>query len=64
VLTRTTVNRYLRYWGLDDERRGRLPPARRFQAERTNDCWQFDMLPSDLKRKRRVTTLRRETAIG
>ena len=33
LLTRTTVNRYLRHWGLDDERRGRPPPARRFQAE-------------------------------
>lgn len=49
LLTRTTVNRYLRHWGLDDERRGRLPPARRFQAEHANDCWQFDLSPSDLK---------------
>jgi hypothetical protein len=49
LLTRTTVNRYLRHGGLDDERRGRLPPARRFQAEHANDCWQFDLSPSDLK---------------
>jgi hypothetical protein len=49
LLTRTTVNRYLRHWGLDDERRGRPPPARRFQAEHANDCWQFDLSPSDLK---------------
>jgi hypothetical protein len=33
LLTRTTVNRYLRAWGLDDERMGRPPPAQRFQAE-------------------------------
>ena len=39
LLTRTTVNRYLRHWGLDDERRSRPPPARRFQAEHANDCW-------------------------
>jgi hypothetical protein len=49
LLTRTTVNRYLRHWGLDDERMGRQPPARRFQAEYANDCWQFDLSPSDLK---------------
>src|SRR5271157_6084543 len=49
LLTRTTVNRYLRRWGLDDERMGRPPPARRFQAEHANDCWQFDLSPSDLK---------------
>jgi hypothetical protein len=49
LLTRTTVNRYLRSWGLDDGRLGRPPPAQRFQAEHANDCWQFDMSPSDLK---------------
>jgi hypothetical protein len=25
------------------------PPAVRFQAEHSNDCWQFDLSPSDLK---------------
>lgn len=49
LLTRTTVNRYLRAWGLDDERMGRPPPAQRFQAEHVNECWQFDLSPSDLK---------------
>ena len=49
LLTRTTVNRYLKAWGLDDERMGRPPPAQRFQAEHVNDCWQFDLSPSDLK---------------
>lgn len=49
LLTRTTVNRYLRAWGLDDQRLARPPPAVRFQAERSNECWQFDMSPSDLK---------------
>ncbi len=49
ILTRTTVNRYLRAWGLDDRRMAQPPPAVRFQAERSNECWQFDMSPSDLK---------------
>ena len=49
LLTRTTVNRYLRAWGLDDRRMAQPPPAVRFQAERANECWQFDMSPSDLK---------------
>lgn len=49
LLTRTTVNRYLRAWGLDDERMSRPPPAQRFQAEYVNECWQFDLSPSDLK---------------
>jgi len=37
-------------WHLDQTRLRRQPPAVRFQAERNNDCWQFDMSPSDLKR--------------
>jgi hypothetical protein len=28
----------------------RPPPAQRFQAEHVNECWQFDLSPSDLKR--------------
>jgi hypothetical protein len=27
----------------------RQPPAVRFQAEQSNQCWQFDLSPSDLK---------------
>lgn len=49
VLTRSTVNEYLTRWHLDQGRLRRQPPAVRFQAERSNDCWQFDMSPSDLK---------------
>ncbi len=49
LLTRTTVNRYLRAWGLNDERMSRPPPAQRFQAEHVNECWHFDLSPSDLK---------------
>ena len=50
VLTRSTVNEYLTRWHLDQARLRRQPPAVRFQAEHSNDCWQFDMSPSDLKR--------------
>lgn len=50
VLTRSTVNEYLTRWHLDQARLHRQPPAVRFQAEHSNDCWQFDMSPSDLKR--------------
>jgi len=49
VLHRPTVNRYLSLWHLDQDRLLRQPPAVRFQAEHSNDCWQFDMSPSDLK---------------
>lgn len=49
VLTRSTVNRWLSGWHLDQPRLHRPPPAVRFQAEHSNDCWQFDMSPSDLK---------------
>ncbi len=49
VLSRTTADRYLRLWGFDQTHLTRPPPAVRFQAEQSNDCWQFDMSPSDLK---------------
>jgi hypothetical protein len=44
-----TVNRYLKAWGYDRPTLLRQPPAVRFQAEHSNDCWQFDLSPSDLK---------------
>jgi hypothetical protein len=50
VLTKTTVNRYLKRWGYDRETLGRPPPAVRFQASHSNECWHFDLSPSDLKR--------------
>jgi hypothetical protein len=49
VLHKTTVNSYLRQWHLDHPRLTRQPPAVRFEAAHSNDCWQFDMSPSDLK---------------
>jgi len=53
VLTKTTVNRCLQRWGYDRETLGRPPPAVRFQARYSNECWQFDLNPSDLKRVER-----------
>lgn len=49
VLSRSTVNRYLSSWHLDHPYLSREPAAVRFQAEHSNDCWQFDLSPSDLK---------------
>lgn len=49
LLSRPTVNRYLSLLRLDQPRLLREPPAVRFQAEHSNDCWHFDMSPSDLK---------------
>ncbi len=49
VLKKTTVNRYLKQWGYDHRTLGRPPPAVRFQAHHSNECWHFDLSPSDLK---------------
>ncbi|EHG3066385.1 transposase family protein [Salmonella enterica subsp. enterica serovar Saintpaul] len=49
LLKRPTVDRHLSRLHLDQPRLQREPPAVRFQAEHSNDCWQFDMSPSDLK---------------
>ena len=49
LLSRQTINRYLSLWQLDQQHLTREPAAVRFQAEHSNDCWQFDMSPSDLK---------------
>ncbi|NPT62588.1 DDE-type integrase/transposase/recombinase [Paraburkholderia sp. 5N] len=49
VLRVPTINHYLAALRLDQPHLLRQPPAVRFQAERSNDCWQFDLSPSDLK---------------
>ncbi len=48
-LKKTTVNHYLKQWGYDRNYLIRQPPAVRFQATHSNECWQFDLSPSDLK---------------
>jgi hypothetical protein len=49
LLKRATVDRVLRASGLDHARLTRPIAAVRFQARRSNELWQFDMSPSDLK---------------
>ncbi len=49
LLKKATVNRYLKKWGYDIARLTIEPPAVRFQAKHANECWQFDLSPSDLK---------------
>jgi hypothetical protein len=49
LLTVPTVNRYLRQWSYDYARITRPPAAVRFQARHSNELWQFDLSPSDLK---------------
>lgn len=49
VLSVPTVNRWLSLYRLDQPRLLREPPATRFQAEYSNDCWQFDMSPSNIR---------------
>lgn len=53
ALRRPTVDRYLRHWGYDHARMTRALPAVRFQARRSNELWQFDLSPSDLKQVKR-----------
>lgn len=49
LLTPSLVNRYLSLLGFDHPSMWCEPPSVRFQAEHSNECWQFDLSPSDLK---------------
>ena len=49
LLKRTTVDRYLSTLRLDARTLDLEPAAVRFQATHANECWQFDLSPSDLK---------------
>jgi transposase len=49
LLKTPTVDHYLKQWGLDWRTLRRQPPAVRFQAQYSNELWQFDISPSDLK---------------
>lgn len=60
LLNKTTVNRYLQQWGYDRTSLSRQPAAVRFQAEHSNDCWQFDMSPSDLKQLKKPSWVRED----
>ena len=51
VLKKSTVNRYITQWGFSHNSMLSVEPVVvRFEAEESNDCWQFDFSPSDLKK--------------
>jgi hypothetical protein len=50
LLKCSTINRFLNRFGLDTASMGIQPVVVRFQAEHSNECWQFDFSPSDFKR--------------
>jgi hypothetical protein len=49
LLARATMDRFMRQTGYDHRRIIQPRAAVRFQARRSNELWQFDMSPSDLK---------------
>jgi hypothetical protein len=49
LLARATIDRFMRQAGYDHRRIIQPRAAVRFQARRSNELWQFDMSPSDLK---------------
>ena len=51
LLTKPTVNRYLKRWGYDHTTLLKQPPAVRFQAEHSNECWHFDLAPRSQTRQ-------------
>ncbi len=50
LLKVSTVNRYMQHWRYDIFSLCKQTAAVRFQAVHSNDCWQFDLSVSDLKR--------------
>lgn len=48
-LAKSTANYYLKLWSYDLAALSIEPVSRRFQAKHSNECWQFDLSPSDLK---------------
>lgn len=50
LLKRSTMSRYLKRWGMDHAQMLIEPAVVRFQATHSNECWQFDFSPSDLKK--------------
>jgi hypothetical protein len=50
LLKLSTVSRYLKQWGYDNRTLSIEPPWTPFQATFSNECWQFDFSPSDLKK--------------
>ena len=50
LLKLSTVSRYLKQWGYGNRTLTIEPPWTPFQATYSNECWQFDFSPSDLKK--------------
>ncbi len=50
LLKLSTVSRYLTQWGYGNRTLTIEPPWTPFQATHSNECWQFDFSPSDLKK--------------
>jgi transposase InsO family protein len=49
LLTKPTINRYLKRLGLTSKNFRCEPIVTRFQARYSNECWQLDFTPSELK---------------
>lgn len=49
LLSKTTVNRYLLRWKWDYKSTRVQPVVVHFEAQHSNECWQFDLSTSDLK---------------
>lgn len=49
LLIKSTVNHYLKLWGYNLSALSIEPVSIRFQAKHSNECWHFDLSPSDLK---------------
>ncbi len=49
ILKKSTVNLYLKKWGYNLASLSIEPVSVRFQAKYSNECWHFDLSPSDLK---------------
>ena len=49
TLSKCMANRYLKRLGLTRKQRLKQPVVVRFQAENSNDCWQFDFTESELR---------------
>jgi transposase InsO family protein len=49
LLTKPTINRYLKRLGLTSKNFRCEPVVKRFQARYSNECWQLDFTPSELK---------------
>jgi hypothetical protein len=60
LLKLTTVNYHLKRLGYDRLTLSKQPPAVRFQAEQSNECWQFDLSPSDMKQIKKPSWVRED----